>query len=176
MKNRAVEAWRFIVAIIICIFHFKRYDPNLGYLPFMGGYIGNIFFFVLGGFLLYRHFETKEDISSFQRPEWSAVRYLGKRYMQVFPHHCFSWLLIAAVRVYCGLNTPKEIMIKGFWEFFLVQETGLGGTFRVNNVVWYLSAFLIASFFIYYLLLKNKDRFLYLIAPVSIVIILAFCI
>ena len=45
----------------------------------------------------------------------------------------------------------------------------------MNNVVWYLSAFLIASFFIYYLLLKNKDRFLYLIAPVSIVIILAFC-
>lgn len=35
----------------------KYYDPNLGYIPFKGGYLGNIFFFVLGGFLLMQHFE-----------------------------------------------------------------------------------------------------------------------
>lgn len=56
----------------------------------------------------------------------------------------------------------------------MVQETGLGGQFRVNNTVWYLSAFLIASFFIYYLLLKNKEAFLYLIGPVSIFIFLPY--
>lgn len=177
MKNRAIEAWRFVVAVIIIIYHFKRYDPNLGYLPFMGGYLGNIFFFVLGGFLLMRHFERTEQNRAEQNrtstPERKAFQYLKKRYVQVFSHHVFSWLLVAAVFICCGKRTLKEIVIKGIWEFFLVSLTGMGGTYRVNGTIWYLSAFLIASFFIYYLLLKSKERFLYLIGPVSIFIILA---
>ena len=59
-KNRAIEMWRFIVALLILVYHFKRYDQNLGYVPFYGGYLGNIFFFVLGGFLLMQHFERNE--------------------------------------------------------------------------------------------------------------------
>lgn len=173
LRNRAIEAWRFIVAIIICIYHMKYYDPNLGYLPFRGGYLGNIFFFVLGGFLLMQHFERVTPPPP-RGAEKCAAQYFWKKYIQFFPHHCFSWLLIAGVRIYCGMNTFKEIIRDGIWEFFLIQETGLGGQFRVNNTIWYLSAFLIASFLIYYLLLKNKEAFLYLIGPVSIFIILAY--
>ena len=59
-KNRAIEMWRFIAALLILVYHFKRYDPDLGYVPFYGGYLGNIFFFVLGGFLLMQHFERNK--------------------------------------------------------------------------------------------------------------------
>ena len=121
-----------------------------------------------------RREEKRREEKSHYQPEKIAAQYLGSRYLHVFPHHCFSWLLIAGVRVYCGINTPKEILFHGIWEFFLVQETGLGGTFRVNNTIWYLSAFLIASFFVYYLLLKNKEVFIYVIGPVSIFVILSW--
>lgn len=173
-KNFAVEAWRFIFCIIICLYHFLGYGgAQEAGMPFKGGYLAVEFFFIVSGFLLMQHFEQKASTEDFLRPEKAAAEYFGKKYLRLFPHHAFTLIILAVLCLTMVGYSVTKVVTVGFWEFFMLGQFGFGAKSMINTPAWYVSALLIASFVIYYLLLRNRQRFLYFFAPALICIIYA---
>lgn len=57
-------------------------------------------------------------------------------------------------------------------EVLLLQMFGSGK--HLSAVMWYVSALLIVSILVYYLLVKNKKLFSYIIAPISALLIYSY--
>lgn len=177
-RNRSIDFYRYLMMIPICILHINYYAAYSGFTspyPFSSGYLSVDFFFILSGFFVMKHFQEKSDLSEKKDPEVGALKYFVNRYKNLFPHHAYSFLMSAFFFVAIWkAYTFKKLLVGGFWEFLLVQTTGLGNTFPVNGVDWYLSALLIASFITYWLLLRNDKIYLHIIAPLSIFLIYAY--
>jgi len=142
-------------------------------MPFKGGYLAVEFFFIVSGFLLMQHFERKAMEKDFLNPEKSAAAYLGKKYLRLFPHHTFSLIVLSIVCLTIVGYSFQKVATVGFWEFFMLGQFGFGSKSMINTPAWYVSALLTASFLLYYLLLKNRQRFIYFFAPAMILIIYA---
>ena len=168
VKNNAIEFYRFLFAVIVYMLHARHYVG--GSIPWTKGYLGVEFFFILAGFLLFKHFENHPIHSSIENFNWC---YLKQRIKRLFPQHVFSWIGMCFVSVYLYDNTWQNIIKKGYGEFLLLQAFGFPSII-INGVVWYLRALLLATYCIGYLILKRKDLFVYIIAPVSVGVIYGY--
>ncbi len=176
-RNRAIEFYRYLMMLPVCIHHINYYAAysNISPYPFGGGYLVVDFYFLLSGFLLMQHFCNKTTEFEKNNPEKASVNYFWSRYKRFFPHYAYSFCIMAFFFIVVWkAYTVKQIFVGGFWEFFMLQMTGLGNTFPVNGADWYISALLIVSFLVYLLLLKHEKLFLNIIVPISFFAIYAY--
>lgn len=166
-KNRTVEFFRFLFCCIIFILHFRSYGEfptENGY--FNGGYLGTEYFFILSGFLMMRKFEECTPCAPHEEGK-AAFRFLLNRIKKLYPYY-----LIAVVAHIAGnaITKPsfsvKAAVLKGFPDIFALQI--FWRPYNLSTHFWFVSALLWASFIVYYLLLVNKDRFIYIIGPLSL--------
>lgn len=107
------------------------------------------------------HYEREKD--STLSPGCLAIEYIKKSYIRMFPEYAMAFLILA---VYYILVFGKEIhyiMIKGFWEFFMLNSIGM--ELYVNGISWYVSVLIVASYCVYFMLHKFKDTYVYFLAP-----------
>lgn len=175
-KNRAIEAYRFIFCLTVCLFHFSPYSGRaVADYPFKGGYLAVEFFFIVSGYLLIKHFADKSKPEDRVQPALAAWQYIKSKYLRLFPHHTLSFLMLGIAGILFW-NTPwQKVFINGIWEFFMLGEFGFAVIGMVNTAAWYVSALLMSSLVLYYLLLKDEQRFCYIIAPAMVLIIYSYC-
>ena len=172
-RNYALDFYRFLFSCVICIMHFTAYmDFGDAHAPFCGGYLAVEFFFIVSGYMLMRHVEREKKKAGSVSAGRCTARYAWERFERLFPHYALSLILVALVYIYVGQYSTKEVLTSVFWEFFMVQSAGL--PFVVNNQFWYVSAMLLASVFIYFLLKKNEDTYRYIIAPGALLLICGY--
>ena len=177
-RNNTIEFFRFALCCTVFFHHFKGYGDGT---VFAGGYLGVDIFFVISGFFLMRHF-TKYETNQSQNPELAAFGYLKNRISKLIPHHVFSWLIMAFITLFLLKSySATDVLCYGCWELFLLKATGLGNNITVNGVTWYLSALVICSFLIYWVLcLENNYRknnakaFIGIIGPFTFAIIMSW--
>lgn len=161
-RNSAIELMRFFIALCVLLHHYSGLTP--------GGYLGVDFFFVLGGFLLMRHFTMHYNPDASEAAV-TAAQYTWKRYLRLLPYYLFAFLLSLSLSVCLSEGGSLAGMITvNFWELTMLEAFG----FSENLVIgpgWYCSALLIAGFCVYFLLEKNKKVYLYCIAPLSLLLI-----
>ena len=151
VRNRAVEFYRFLFSIVVCIFHFRTYTPSCR--PFDSGYLAVEFFFILSGFFLAKSAERKRG-SSVKENADQSLSFLIKRYKRLYPHYLFTVLCIAIVRIFVvGNLTVKAWLRKGISEILMLQSFGTGQVLSV--VLWFSSAMVIASLIVYFVRLLN---------------------
>ena len=168
MRSRSMEFYRFVSAVLILCYHCNFFlFNNTEY--FATSYLLVELFFILAGFLMYRSIRRRGPVTDCVG---SALWYMKGRLRQLYPHHLFSWLLIAFIAVFVtremGLG---ELLQKGWPELLLVNIFGFVRAGSVNIVCWYLSGLLFASTIVYYLLVKNERLFICLLAPLLIVLL-----
>lgn len=172
-RNYALDFYRFLFSCVICIMHFTAYtDFGDTPAPFCGGYLAVEFFFIVSGYMLMKRVEREKQNADSAQAGRSAARYARDRFERLFPQYALSLTLVAFIYVYVGEYSAKDVLTSVFWEFFMVQSAGL--PFVVNNMFWYVSALLLASVFIYFLLGKNEDVYRYIIAPGAFLIICGY--
>lgn len=162
-RNGAIELMRFFIALCVLLHHYSGLTP--------GGYLGVDFFFVLGGFLLMRHFTVHYNTDASEAAT-TAVRYTWQRYLRLLPYYLFAFFLSLSLSVCLseGGGSLAGMITVNFWELTMLEAFG----FTENLVIgpgWYCSALLIAGFCVYFLLGKNKKAYLYCIAPLSLLLI-----
>lgn len=162
IKNNAIEFYRFLFAVVVYMIHSAKIIG--GGIPWLKGYLGVEFFFILGGFLLFKHFENCTSITSVENYNFE---YFKQRVRRLFPQHIFSWICMCFISVELYNNTWKNIISNSYSEFLLLQSFGFPAS-MINGVVWYLSALLFATYCISFLILKNKSTYIYMIAPIAI--------
>lgn len=158
-RNNAIEAYRFLFSIVVCLFHFRikgEFSSPNG--AFNGGYLGVEYFSVIGGCFLMESIRrgraAMESGSALPDLVW---RFAVRRFGRLYPHYLLTMIPFLALRV-CVLRTltVKELVRDGFFEWFLLQSFG---TSFVVLLFWYVSALFLGSVLLYWLGLALKDHF-----------------
>ena len=169
-RNRAMELYRFVSAAMILCYHCHWFAFRPGGEEFRGFYLFVELFFILSGFLMLRSIRHRATAADRADPAGATVRYIRGRLRQLYPHHLLSWALVAAIQLFLMKNIwPIQVLQIGWPEIFLVNIFGFVRGEYINIVCWYLSALVFASVVVYYLLLRNEDAFVKVIAPVLLV-------
>lgn len=170
-QNRAMELYRFIGAVMILCYHCYWFAFREEGEQFVGFYLFVEFFFILSGFLMMR--SVRRHVTAEQRLDAAGTtwRYISGRLKQLYPHHILSWVLVAAIRFFLMKDIyPIELVEIGWPELLLVNVFGFVRGEYINIVCWYLSALVFASLLVYYLILKDEDGFIKVIAPLIVIL------
>lgn len=168
-RNNAIDFYRYFFMVMICILHIKEYYGNP--YPFGGAYLPVEFFFVLSGFFIMQH-TYKSENSEHDNCEKEVFDYASDRYGRLFPQYIFSYLILATYFILTNKSTIKHIVVNCFWELWMLQIIGLGGF--ISRQMWYVSALLLVSVIVYYLLKKWKLFYLYIAAPLTSLVIYSY--
>lgn len=170
--NASIELWRFIFTAMVCFLHFNdAYFKGKSY--FGGGYTSVEFFFILSGFLLMYSFEKRNDRLC---GENTSLKYISHRIKSFYPHYIFSFIILfsytMAVTGEPLIGIPQKLL-QSFWEISMLHMSGIKCSIY-NFPTWYISALIIVSYIIYYLLMNNEKLFVNIIAPVSVILIYGY--
>ena len=170
-KNRAMELYRFVAAVMILCYHCYWFAFREEGTQFVGYYLFVEFFFILNGFLMMRSIRNKASAEDRLRPADAALRYIKGRVKAFYPHHLLSFALVALIEVFLLKRLyPIEIVHAGWTELLLVNIFGFVRGGYVNIVCWYLSAMLFGSLILYFWVLKDEEGFVKIAAPLIFVI------
>ena len=179
-KSGIIELMRFLFAVEIVLFHFKRKQHTGRILPFIHydffnrGYIGVEFFFLLSGLLMAASIykRVRADSSPLAVTDHlgsETAAYVWKKYTRLFPQHMVAFVLIYLVlvvgrRLFLQPVAWASFTVRSIPGFFLIQKLGWNMN-NINSVEWYISAMLIAMLVVYPLCRRFYDLFTCLIGP-----------
>ncbi len=162
--NGTIALWKFIYCFMIIALHLGT-DSHYIHVPirFAGGSIGVEFFFIVSGFLLGAKALSKTgriDIGE------ETKKYMLKRVLNLmgmtFIVFVFSYFFFTYINDYAMYNKANFI-----WDILLLRNAGIPYKTLIY-VGWYTSVLVIMSLVLYPLVLKYKNKFLYIIGPIII--------
>lgn len=184
--NGTIDILKFLFALMIVAFHFFHFRAGslviftalfpLGR-PLPSGYISVEFFFIVSGFLMAQSADKKRKAELLEGLGSESIHFVLHKFILILPYYIFS--IIASViicKVLIGVNLiPLGINgLDSIWEVLLIQMSGLGVPYMINDPVWYLSAMLILMLILYPILRKYPDMFINVIAPLVAIFFLGF--
>lgn len=163
-NDNMIYIWRIVFANMIAFFHFDNVyniSKELGMLN--GWYISVDFFFIVSGFLLYHQSKSNKYTSN--------VIYIKDKIFSIYPIYI---LCFAITFIFKTANEPTGRVARlydSFWEIVCLQSIGLNrGWNYINPTAWYISAFLICSFFLFFLLKNYEKVTVNFLIPLSIIV------
>ena len=174
-RNYTIEFYRFITIIFIAIFHFGIQYTDRFHWP-KGGYLGVEFFFILSGFFLMK--EADKNKIKEESTSKLSVNYLMNKLKRLYP----EYLLIIFIFLFFNMFKDRlfsikyifEWLYKEIWELLFLHDFGIPNIYMSATSTWFLCSLVINSYFIYYLIKKNKDLFIGFIAPITAILIYAY--
>lgn len=162
MKNVAIEAWRFIFAIYMMIYHIAFHIYGIR----TGGYIGVDVFFIISGYFLALS-QMEKGATPFQ--------YIKGRFVRLYPMYIIAYFLTELIRTIkygSGPDVVFQRIFESFPEMFMLDIKT-----TINGPSWFVAAMLIAGFIIYAIMYLDKnDVVKTLVFPVlSLFIYSQFC-
>ena len=158
--NGTIEFYRYVFTFIVCLMHlYYEFWGKDDYL-FRGGYISVDFFFILSGYFL---------PSSCQKHQ-SAYKYILTRYAGMFFIIISACIIGVLITSKGHVDEIPVLLITAIPEMVCLQMSGIFYP-KFVGVMWYISAMMIAAFFIsnLYHYHGNKRKFVELIAPAFVV-------
>lgn len=150
----------FAVSIVLC--HSMLLPQNYGGIHLHITSLGVEYFFILSGFLMAKSAKRRE--SSFEVGK-DTVKFIFKKMTPVIKVYLIAIIFELVSRV---LFRPHELnnLSLNIWDLLFARIFGLGGSQGLLvGATWYLFALFPAMFLLYPLLIKYRDAFLYVIAP-----------
>lgn len=190
-KISTIELWRFIFTVAIALGHLNTFVwINTGEnLLFTGGRV-IAFFLFLSGYFLMVHYKKQKASGKVkgEEPSKQAWKYTGGRFKALYPALFMGVLLAFIVRN--AINGTKitqifSVFMDSIWEFLGISQIGAVGLLELkslsfdvtlgtsqlwNGPLWYISALIIASLILYYVVSKSEDFFTGFFAPVFIIL------
>lgn len=173
-RNREIDWYRLIFAIIVVFVHSHGLRvPDPTQYPFCGGYLAVEFFFMLTGYFATRKTEHSGNAQTAaqQAAVWTIRKFL-RLYQYVIPAVILHYLVNAWLQKLSAFETAKQLLY-GVFEMLLLPASGIYETFLVLPL-WYLSALLFTLPLFYYAVMRLKNVFFPLVAPLSIFLIYGY--
>lgn len=170
-RNAEIEAYRFVMAIMVAMLHFS--EDYAGYHgPFPGGFLGVDFFFILSGFCLMQNFESRKHGGT---PFESTAEYFAGRVRKLYPPYLVATLLMLLTTWVINGGGLARLLRQIWdirWQLVGLHYTGMPAGFNMRSV-WYISPLLLLSWAVFFLLALNREAFLG-IAPFAGITLLAY--
>ena len=161
--NGIISFWKFMFSIMIISVHLNARTNQNSPLGFPGGVIGVEFFFMVSGYLMGKYSEKKIDNSIGNE----TLIFLKNKISKLYPYIFVSYI-ISLLYALCFYNLQTYEIINTVWDLLLLRV--IAGTMyrHIFEVLWFISALIISYMILYPLMLKLKDSFFYIIAPLII--------
>lgn len=159
-----IEIWRFVFMCIVCLLHFETAYSGGTNRIFACGYLGVEFFFILSGFMMMNHAERSND---------TAVKYVYERIKRFAPSLVISYCILivnSILQFNWGPVRAIQEIYNHIWEYLFLNCTGVHWEIW-NGVTWYISALLIVSYFLYWLIKRDEKIFIEFLGPLLIFLI-----
>lgn len=168
MRNNSIELLRFVFCLLIINYHlFSHYlisEPYPNY--FSRGYMGDEFFFIVTGFYF-----AKASNKARLKPSLWNIKQLSSRIRKIAIPYYLTWIAcFAGVRLtnsVMGIKTKSVFLdlANSIFELLFLEMFGFIKGLYSNDVGWFFSALLIATFILGPLLAKYKQSFALYVAP-----------
>lgn len=163
-QNGEIQFFRLLMALNVALFHF------IG----DGGYLAVDFFFLLSGCFAVRRAVFHPEASYRDAMGWTLKK-LAPTYAYVLPI-CGTHILVHALLEHKGLTGALRMLIFETFQLSLVSASGLfDGSFNFVSHLWYLSCLFMLLPAFYALLIRNRDFFLYVLGPLSMLLCYGYC-
>lgn len=183
MRNRSIDVYKFIFCLVIALLHF--YKGSGAHL--IGGGIAVEFYVMSAAWFFYRKLE-KESMSQAQNScganGMDNIAYIKQRFIRFFPYTTAALLMDFFIRRIWIFTRDGGVLTLGkiyrwfsrdIWDYLLISLSGLNAnTNMLNGPLWTISAMLICELVVWGLYQNNKKVFRSIIAPVSILFVLAY--
>lgn len=171
-RNYQIDALKWLFTLLVFLSHTSHFiGENTRFaMPNELGFISVIFFFAVSGLLM---------VVSINRKNYDkehAGQYALDFVINKFKGLALPYLgaLVLLMPIYAASHAdPYYLYTSVIPEIFAVEYFGFAPTVW-NGATWYISAMLIAMLFLSYLLIKNKDFFIYIYTPVTTLLALGY--
>lgn len=174
-RNYQIDFLKFILTGFVFLTHTESYmgENTRLTLPFGIGWISVHLFFIISGFLMVASVCRKEyDLATAGK---TALSYVLDKFGRIAPQYWIALAVLMAVYLPMRVTQPLQLamyLAKLFPELFAVTNFGIALEF--NGPTWYLSAMFIVMIPLVYMLIKHKDFFLHVFAPLAALILLGY--
>ena len=170
-RNYQLDALKFFLACLVILYHTHYFvgENTRITLPPMLGFMCVQCFFVISGMLMVNSYIFMGDVKDCGKNAFLFV--LHKFKSLALPYWVSLGLraIVQAVLYATSLDVVlRIILIETVPEALGMQLAGVGAF--LNGPVWYISAMLIAMLPLVYILMRNKNFFLYVFAPLCAII------
>ena len=163
-QNGEIQFYRLLMALSVALFHFAG----------DGGYLAVDFFFLLSGYFAVRRAVRHPQASYRDAMGWTLKK-LAPTYAYVLPI-CGSHILVHALLEHRGFTGALRALVYEIPQLSLISASGLfDGSYNFVSHLWYLSCLFMLLPVFYALLIKNRDFFLYVFAPLSMLLCYGYC-
>lgn len=166
-RNQEIEIFRFLFICTIAIMHFSNsYFHSAPY--FSGAYIGTEFFFLVSGFMIMKTATLKKN---------SPFVFTLQRMKKLYPHYLTAFFLLfitSQLAADNGFLSGLKNLCSYCFELLFLHASGLKCSGLLNYPTWYLSALIIAGFFLYAFAYYFEKIYLTIIAPLAVLVTYSF--
>lgn len=162
--NGEISLLKFLFSFLIISFHLGSEYGKMKY-----GYLGVEFFFIVSGFYFCKNAINK-DISDEKLPD-TAFTFMKKKILQFLPYYFLLYIMSIPVTFYINKFTKVDFVLS-FMNLFSLPNYKLN-YYPISGITWYVNSMLIIEFIIYPLLLKYKNKIVYIVSP--LIAFFSFC-
>ena len=175
-RNGAVDFRKFVFSVVILCFHSLYFAGSETYFFYDGANMVE-YFFLVSGFLMaasvMKQRSETQDVSVWK----STWQFLFHKIKSMCPEYYVAWAMSFLIKQFAGEILPLRLICKhailSIWELFFLRMAGFND-YNANGATWYISAMLVAMLLLLPLFYKNREFFLYYLAPVISIAILGY--
>lgn len=157
--NGEVSILKFLFALLILAFHLGDSFDKFKY-----GYIGVEFFFIVSGFYFCKSLINKK-VTDKNIPS-STFEFLKNKLLKFLPYYFILFIMAIPISI-CIDNFTKNDFVLAFMNLFTIPNYE-NRLYVIYGITWYINSMIIIEFILYPLLLKFKDKIIYIISPIVI--------
>ncbi len=165
--NGIISFWKFMFSLMIIALHSGSYYPELKY-HFLAGSLGVEFFFIVSGFLFCKKCLNYKKVNNEDLGK-ESISFLVSRIKSFLPY-LFFFLIISIPCTFFFLKFSAVDYIHSLYNILLFPVEG-GVHQDIYGILWYISVMIIVQFFLFPIIIKNRNNYVYYISPILVFVL-----
>ena len=126
-------------------------------------------FALIAGYLLVNHFKKENSSKSATQRAWAYLVKIGKKLLPLVAIGYFFGLIV--LKFYFGYDWSEvlNITLNSFWTFLGLGVVGFSGSSTLvlgNQALWFISAILVVSYFLYWAIAQSEEKTCGILLPI----------
>ena len=163
-RNAFISFLKFAFSLIVVVFHCHLLFRGANIFLFSKrGYLAVEFFFIVSGFYFMNGIEKNEK----SKKNIYLLNFDNtiKKFKRFVPITLIAGILTCII-AFIFKDIKLSNIFLSIYNSLLVGIVGIG--YNLNGPIWYLSAIIVIMFLLYPIIRKNKERYIYYIAPLIV--------
>ena len=162
--NGEISLLKFLFSFLIIAFHLGNHFDKFDY-----GYLGVEFFFIISGFYFCKGTVNK-NVESKDIPT-NSFDFFKNKIFKFLPYYVILYLISIPV-LSIVYKAPKTDFIISFMNMLSLPSYEYK-IYSSYSITWYINSMILVEFITYPLLLKYKDKIVYIVSP--LIVFFSFC-